>query len=94
MPNNNNKNGGNGNRNQLTKHHLVPKSRGGGGNGNIILIPECIHEAYNKIFGTLVPEEANEFFNEVFRQEPNKTRRAWTLADLYQLRKEIREAEK
>lgn len=52
----------------ITKHHVIPQSKGGGNGNNVILITHKRHEAYNTLYGgDIMPEDflirfINEFF--------------------------------
>lgn len=43
-----------------TEHHLLPQSRGGKSEGNIVLISENVHKAWHVLFGNRTPGEAEE----------------------------------
>ena len=67
-------------RRKSTRHHRVPRSRGGSEiPGNIWKLPRRYHEAYHHFFGNLTPEEAIRYIREVFLGEKNK----WTVEELY-----------
>ncbi len=51
--------------NQLQRHHIIPKSKNGGYEKNILLIPEDYHVAYHKLFANLTPEEILFYLKEV-----------------------------
>jgi hypothetical protein len=42
---------------RTSKHHVLPRSRGGGYKDNIVIIPRVDHDAYHKLFGNMTPEE-------------------------------------
>ena len=45
-------------RNRDSRHHVIPRSRGGKFNDdNIVIVPRADHEAYHKLFGNMTPEE-------------------------------------
>lgn len=72
------------NGNKMTKHHLVPRSRGGGEiEKNIIKIPDRYHAALHILIGNLNPEEALIFFEKVFLGKGRK--RSWKADEIYQL---------
>jgi hypothetical protein len=80
----------NGNGRKTTKHHLVPRSRGGAEKlDNIVKIPERYHDAWHRFFGNLTPEEAIRYIQIIFidKKKPDK----WTVEDLYNLQLEIQE---
>ena len=57
-----------------SRHHILPKSRGGGGeNSNIKVTTRKEHQAYNTLFGSnALPEEAVMILiEEWFYKEPN-----------------------
>ena len=71
---------------KLTKHHIKPRSRGGGNGDNIVLIPLRIHEAWHTIFGNLTLQEVYQFIEIVFESKGRKRRkRSWTAEELYKL---------
>ncbi len=47
---------------QMTRHHLVPRSRcrvrGGTHTGNVRRVPRVVHEAWHNLFGAMTPFEA------------------------------------
>jgi hypothetical protein len=44
-----------------SRHHVIPRSRGGKFNDeNIVIIPRVDHELYHKLFGNMKPEEIIE----------------------------------
>lgn len=49
-----------------TKHHIVPKSRGGNGRRNVVSIDSKKHELYHRLFDDLVPEEIIKVLSEIF----------------------------
>ena len=42
---------------RCNRHHLIPKSRGGGGGDNIIVIDVRWHAALHMVFGSALPRE-------------------------------------
>jgi hypothetical protein len=42
---------------RTSRHHVRPRSRGGGCGDNIVIIPCVDHETYHKLFGNMTPEE-------------------------------------
>jgi hypothetical protein len=71
---------------RLTKHHIKPRSRGGGNGDNIVLMPLRIHEAWHTIFGNLTLAEVYQFIKIVFEGKGRKQRkRSWTAEELYKL---------
>jgi hypothetical protein len=90
MANNGNGNNGNGKREngrKLTRHHMLPSSRGGvSSQDNITTIPKRYHESWHIFFGNLTPQEAIQFINTIFLGEGRKQRRKkWTMESLYEL---------
>lgn len=51
---------------QLTRHHILPRSRGGGLEDNIAFIPHGEHDRYHKLFGNRTPEEIGRYLQEYF----------------------------
>lgn len=45
---------------KLTRHHVLPKCRGGGDERNIIRLRKEKHEAWHTLFGTMTFQEAAE----------------------------------
>ncbi len=71
---------------KLTKHHIKPRSRGGGNGDNIVLIPLRIHEAWHTIFGNLTLQEVYQFIEIVFEGKGRKRKKkSWTAEELYKL---------
>jgi len=78
------------NGNRSTRHHLVPRSRGGSNGKNILVIPQRIHEAYHVLFGNLTPEEALKFLKIVFLGEGRKKmKKSWKIEELTELQIQI-----
>jgi hypothetical protein len=74
---------------KITKHHLIPRARGGRDIlNNISKIPERSHDAWHKFFGNLTPKEAIQFIRTIFMGR-GKRRGKWTVEDLYELQLEI-----
>jgi hypothetical protein len=88
---NNNGNGKNGRK--VTKHHIIPKSRGGADlKDNIIKLPGLNHEAYHVFFGNLAPIEAKEFIDRVLLGKGMKRRKkTWSQSDLYELQLKLQQ---
>lgn len=80
----NNHNGENGRR--ITKHHVIPRSRGGA--NNTVKIPERYHVAWHTFFGNLTPKEAIYFIRVIFSKN-GKQHGKWTMQDLYDLQLRI-----
>lgn len=69
---------------RFDKHHIRPKSRGGGSRNNLVTLPVEWHACWHKLFVNLTLEEVHAFIAEVM--VPN-TR--WTHRDLHNLRERI-----
>jgi len=53
--------------NKLTRHHIIPKSRGGAGDPyNITLVTEREHEYYHALFGNRTPDEIKTYLRRTF----------------------------
>ena len=49
-------------KNKLTKHHIIPSSRGGSGlENNLSFIPTKLHEAYHILFINRTPDEIIDY---------------------------------
>lgn len=49
----------------LTRHHRIPKSRGGIGlSNNISHVPEKLHRSYHTLFANHLPEDVARILNE------------------------------
>lgn len=68
------------------RHHILPKSRGGGRKKNITVLPVGFHRALHQVFQDLTREEYAIFLDEVLR--PGTT---WTSRELHYLRIRIKE---
>jgi len=52
---------------KLTKHHIIPKSRGGSGlEYNLSFIPDRIHKKYHSLFENKTPPEIVEYLVDTF----------------------------
>lgn len=51
---------------QLTKHHIEPKSRKYIGIVGVCKVPRLLHELYHHLFGNMKPDEILEFLNRTF----------------------------
>ncbi len=52
---------------ELTKHHIIPSSRGGTSKlENICYVPRERHEKYHALFENKTPEEIIEYLNDKF----------------------------
>jgi hypothetical protein len=53
-------------RNKITRHHILPQSRGGGGTpDNIWMLPRYKHDAWHSLFGLRTIDEAIGFLKEL-----------------------------
>lgn len=84
--------GKNGSKNgkNITKHHILPRSRGGngdnGGESNIVRIPQRIHDAWHIVFGNMTAKEAIKFIEIVFfGVGSKKKKKTWDIEALYEL---------
>lgn len=64
------------------RHHVVPKSRGGGRRDNLVVLPVGFHDALHAVFGNLNPDEYMDFLEAVM--VPGTS---WTNAELDRMRK-------
>jgi len=53
-------------KNKLTKHHIIPTSRGGKNLDNISFVPRNQHEQYHNLFGNRKPDEIIDYLIEDF----------------------------
>lgn len=54
-------------KNKITKHHIIPKSRGGNKDlENIVGLPANLHQAYHTIFSNRTPDEIVEHLAEFY----------------------------
>lgn len=73
---------------KMTKHHLVPRSRGGGEiEKNIVKIPDRYHVAFHTFFGNSTPREAIAIIRRIFINREKGDR--WKPKDIYLLQLEI-----
>jgi hypothetical protein len=96
--NHKNNDGNNGNHNgngrKITRHHLVPRSRGGRDKkDNIVKIPDRYHESWHRFFGNLTPKEAIHFIKKIFMGR-GRRKSKWTMEELYDLQLEIQKQTK
>jgi len=56
-----------------TKHHILPSSRGGDSEDNIVLLPRDWHAIWHHLFGNMTMEEVHHFIDIVM--QPNQL---WT----------------
>lgn len=90
------KNGKNG-KNDPSKHHIIPQSRGGGNEReNMKILPKRFHSLWHDLFGNLTPMEATQFIKEVFLDEKRKVgsikkrkKKSWKIDELYDLQLSI-----
>jgi len=85
------KNGKNG-KNDPSRHHVIPQSRGGGNEKeNIKILPKRFHGLWHDLFGNLTPMESIQFIREVFLDEKRKgvgttkkrKKKGWKVDELY-----------
>lgn len=69
----------------LTRHHIRPRSRGGGRRHNIVILPQTFHRALHTLFHDLTLEESHLLLDIVMA--PGTT---WTDKQLHELRWHIR----
>ncbi len=51
---------------QLTKHHIIPRSRKYIGITGVCKVERFLHELYHHLFGNMTPEEILEYLNKTF----------------------------
>jgi len=74
---------------KMTKHHVIPRSRGGGEiERNIVKLPDRYHDAWHRFFGNLTPKEAILFIRKVFLGGKGE-KRSWKPREFYLLQLEI-----
>lgn len=71
---------------RLTKHHIRPRSRGGGRRKNLVVLPQEFHRALHTVFQDLDPSEYALFLETVLQPGTR-----WTAKDLHNLRKRIKD---
>lgn len=75
---------------KITRHHILPRARGGAEKeDNISRIPERYHIAWHTFFGNLTPDEAKAFMDIIFSKHGRKRNGGWTVEDLYDLQLDI-----
>lgn len=47
-----------------TKHHVIPKSRKGGGGANIVRLDRRFHDVLHSVFDNRTPSEYVDYLNE------------------------------
>lgn len=70
------------------RHHIKPRSRGGGRRKNIVVLPYTFHRALHAVFQDLTREEYVLFLDEVLKPGTE-----WTSKDLHYLRERIKNRE-
>ena len=61
-------------RSRPSRHHVIPRSRGGNfSKENIVIIPRVDHELYHKLFGNMTPDEIIEHLKTKYWGEPCET---------------------
>ena len=51
---------------KLTKHHIIPTSKGGENKDNIAMVKQGLHRKYHDLFSNRTPEEILEFLENYF----------------------------
>ena len=51
---------------QVTRHHIIPRSRGGTNRGNISMVPHREHNLYHQLFENRTPSEIVQYLNREF----------------------------
>ncbi len=75
---------------KMTRHHVIPRSRGGGElEENIKRMPDRYHTAWHIFFGNLTPKEAIVFVKRIFVQKRKSNK--WKMRDFYLLQLQIQE---
>jgi len=73
---------------KMTRHHIIPRSRGGGDiEKNISRIPDRYHVAWHEFFGNMTPKEAIVYIRRLFIEKGKKMK--WKSKDMYRLQIEI-----
>lgn len=70
--------------NTPSRHHIRPRTRGGGRRRNIVVLPAMFHQGYHHLFQSLTLDEAHAFLDEVMRHD-----REWSYKELSELRKRL-----
>jgi hypothetical protein len=52
--------------NKLTKHHIIPTSKGGENKDNIAMVKQGLHRKYHDLFSNRTPTEILEFLENYF----------------------------
>jgi hypothetical protein len=74
---------------KMTRHHVVPRSRGGGEiEKNIVKISDRYHVAWHTFFGNLTPREAIHLIRKLFLKRKDGNTK-WKPRDIYFLQLEI-----
>ncbi len=77
---------------RMTRHHIIPGSRGGGNGDNLMELPERFHMDWHDVFGNMTPGESIEFIEIVFLGKNKKRRKlVWTVYDLYELQLKLQQ---
>lgn len=88
-------NNGEANGRRMTKHHIIPRSRGGREKkNNKVKIPERYHVAWHTFFGNLTPKESIYYIQAIFSRKGKKRHTAWTMQELYDLQLQIQSKSK
>lgn len=51
---------------QITKHHIIPRSRSRKGIEGVCKVPRLMHELYHHLFGNMKPDEILVWLNQTF----------------------------
>lgn len=70
------------------RHHILPKSRSGGGRRNIVVLPSRWHAMWHAMFVNMTVDEAHDFIDQVMVPDAE-----WTYKALSQLRERIMRGE-
>lgn len=78
----------------ISKHHVIPRSRGGAENGdngghNTVKVARRWHDAWHMTFGNLTPKEAKKFIDIVFSKKGRQ--KEWTVQKLYTLQLDLQQ---
>jgi len=72
-------------KNKKSRHHILPSSRGGKNDDNIVTWDMLFHRYWHELFNNLTMDEIHEFIDLITK--PNM---AWTSQELARLREKIR----
>lgn len=66
------------------RHHIRPKSRGGGSYKNLVTLPVEFHAAFHKLFVNMTIEEVHAFIDTIMVPDTS-----WSHRDLHYLRERL-----